>query len=167
MSEREGAVTMKGNPLTLTGNELKPGDAAPDFTLTANDLTERKLSDYAGKTVILSCVPSLDTPTCDTQSRTFNEKAASLGDDVVLLTVSRDLPFAQKRWCGQADAKNIEALSDYKDASFGKDYGILIKELALLARAVYVVDKDGKIKYVQLVPEVSEEPNYDEVLAAV
>lgn len=165
MSERPGAITFKGNPMTLVGNELGPGDAAPDFELIANDLSEKHLSDYVDKTIILSAVPSLDTGVCDTETRTFNEKAAGLGDDVVVLTVSMDLPFAQKRWCAAAGVDRVITLSDYKHATFGKAYGIFIKELGLLARCIFVI-KDGKITYQQLVPEVAEEPDYDAVLEA-
>jgi thiol peroxidase len=166
MSERANAVTMKGNPLTLIGNEVKTGDTAPDFTALDNDLGEVKFSSYRGKVCIISSVPSLDTPVCDMQTRRFNEEAANLGQDVVILTVSMDLPFAQKRWCGQAGADAVKTLSDHRDASFGMAYGLLIKELRLLARAVLVVDRDGKIQYVQLVKEITEEPDYDAALEA-
>ncbi|QNN21165.1 thiol peroxidase [Planctomycetales bacterium ZRK34] len=165
MSERPGAITFKGNPMTLVGNELAPGDAAPDFALIANDLSEKQLSDFTDKTIILSAVPSLDTGVCDVETRTFNEKAAALGDDVTVLTVSLDLPFAQKRWCASAGIDRVVTLSDYKHGTFGKAYGILIKELGLLARCIFVI-KDGKITYIQLVPEVAEEPDYDAVIEA-
>ena len=166
MTERAAAVTLKGNPMTLVGAELKVGDKAPDFTLKANDMSDKTLADFAGKAKIISIVPSLDTPVCDTQTRKFNEDAGSL-DNVAVLTVSVDLPMAQKRWCGAAGVENVVCLSDYKDHSFGKAYGVRIKEVGLLARQVMVVDKDNTIQYVQLVPEVAEEPNYDAALEAV
>lgn len=164
MSERQGAITFKGSPMTLVGNEVKPGDTAPDFRLVATDMTEKTLTDYKGKTVVLNVVPSLDTPTCDKQTRRFNEEASKLGGDTIILTVSKDLPFAQKRWCAAAGIQNVVPLSDYKHNSFGQQYGLLIKELGLLARAVLVVDKQGKVQYVQLVKEVATEPNYEEAL---
>jgi len=165
MAERIGAVTMKGNPLTLTGHEIKAGDQAPDVTLVANDLSEVKLSSFKGKKIIISVVPSLDTPVCDLQTKRFNKEASSL-TDVVVLTVSKDLPFAQKRWCGAAGATAVKTLSDYR-SNFGETYGVLIKGLGLLARAIFVVDENSKVTYVQLVKEVASEPNYDEVLKAL
>ena len=165
MSERIGAITMKGNPLTLTGHEIKVGDMAPDVTLVANDLSEVKLSSFKGKKVILSVVPSLDTPICDLQTKRFNLEASNLAD-VVVLTISKDLPFAQKRWCGAAGATAVKTLSDFR-GNFGETYGVLIKGLGLLARAIFVVDENGKVGYVQLVKEVASEPNYEEVLKAV
>lgn len=166
MAERVGAITMKGNPLTLTGNEVKVGDNAPDVTLVANDLSEVKLSSFKGKKVIISAVPSLDTPVCDTETKRFNQEASKLGDDVVVLTISKDLPFAQKRWCAGAGVNNVKTLSDYR-SNFGETYGVLIKGLNLLARAIFVVDEKGKVIYNQLVKEVASEPNYEEVLKAV
>ncbi|QQE12811.1 thiol peroxidase [Planctomycetota bacterium] len=160
MSEREGAITFKGNPMTLVGDEIKVGDKAPDFKLHAVDFSAKSLADYAGKVKIISVIPSLDTPVCDAQTRHFNTDAAALGDDVVILTVSVDLPPAQKRWCGAAGIDAVECLSDYYDHSFGKDYGIRVKELGLLGREVLVVDKDDTVKYVELVPEIAQEPNY-------
>lgn len=167
MSERQGAATMKGNPLTLVGNEVKAGDKAPDSVLVGSDLSEVRLSSFFGKVLVLSAVPSLDTPVCDTETRRFNEEAARLGHEVKIVTVSMDLPFAQKRWCGAAGVENVVTLSDHRNASFGQDYGILIKGLRLLARAVFVVDKEGVVRYVQLVKEVADEPDYDEVSAEV
>ncbi len=167
MDKRKGAVTFKGAPLTLVGHELKVADRAPDFTLLANDLTECTLASLAGKTLVISCVPSLDTSVCDLQTRRFNQEAAALGPDVVVLTVSMDLPFAQKRWCGAAGVENVVTLSDHRDASFAVAYGVLIEELRLLARTVFVVDAAGVIRYVQLVREVTDEPDYEAVLAAV
>lgn len=166
MTERAAAVTLKGNPMTLVGPELKVGDKAPDFVLKANDMSDKSLADFAGKVKIISVVPSLDTPVCDAQTRKFNEDAGSL-DGVVVLTVSVDLPMAQKRWCGAAGVENVVCLSDYKDHSFGKAYGVRIKEVGLLARTVIVVDKDNTIQYVQHVPEVVDAPDYDAAMAKV
>ncbi len=165
MAERTGVITMKGNPLTLTGHEVKVGDQAPDVTLVANDLSEVKLSSFKGKKVVLSVVPSLDTPVCDLQTKRFNKEASAL-TDVVILTISKDLPFAQKRWCGAAGATAVKTLSDFR-GNFGETYGVLIKGLGLLARSIFVIDENGKVTYVQLVKEVASEPNYDEVLKAV
>jgi len=165
MTERAAAITLKDNPVTLIGPELKVGDQAPDFTLKANDMSDKTLADFAGKVKIISIVPSLDTPVCDTQTRKFNEQAGGL-DGVVVLTVSVDLPMAQKRWCAAAGVDNVVCLSDFKDHSFGKAYGVRIKEVGLLARQVMVLDKDNTIQYIQLVPEVAEEPDYDAALAA-
>ena len=167
MSERKGAVTMRGNPLTLVGNEVKVGQAAPDCTLTGNDMSPVKLSAYRGKVCVISSVPSLDTSVCDLETRRFNQEAAALGDDVQILTISMDLPFAQKRWCGAHDIQAVITLSDYRDAAFGMAYGVLIKELRLLARCVFVVDREGKIRYIQLVKEVASEPDYAAVIEAV
>ncbi len=167
MTERSGAVTFQGNPLTLLGNEVRPGEKAPDFAALDNSLAPVNLSSYSGKVLVLSSVPSLDTPVCDMETRRFNSEAASLGSDVVILTISMDLPFAQKRWCGAAGVTHVTTLSDHKDASFGMNYGVLIKELRLLARAVFVVDRGGMVRYVELVKEVTHEPDYDAALKAV
>src|SRR6266436_2860950 len=164
MAERTGVITMKGNPLTLTGREIKPGDQAPDAILVANDLSEVKLASFKGKKIILSSVPSLDTAICDLETKRFNQEASKLAD-VVVLTVSKDLPFAQKRWCGAAGATAVKTLSDYR-SNFGENYGVLIKGLNLLARSIFVVDQTGKVRYTQLVKEVATEPNYEEVLKA-
>ena len=167
MSERKGAITFKGGPLTLVGDEVSVGQPAPDFTAVGNDLSPVQLSSYKGKVVIISSVPSLDTPVCDTQTRRFNKEAGELGDDVVVLTISVDLPFAQGRWCGAAQATNVITLSDYKkDHAFGNAYGLYIKELDLLARAVLVIGKQGTIKHYQLVGEVINEPDYDAAVSA-
>jgi thioredoxin-dependent peroxiredoxin len=166
MNERTGIITIHGSPLTLLGPELKAGDKAPDFVLADNDLGPKSLGDFAGKTLIISAVPSLDTPTCDIETRRFNKEAAALGEDIKILTVSMDLPFAQKRWCGAAGVQAVVTLSDYRSAAFGEAYGILIKELHLLARAVFVVDKTGTIKFVEIVKEVASEPNYEAILNA-
>jgi thiol peroxidase len=157
---------MKGKPLTLVGDEVRVGDAAPEFTATGNDLSPVALSSFRGKTVIISAVPSLDTPICDIETRRFNQEAAALGPDVQVLTLSMDLPFAQKRWCGAAGVTRVLTLSDYRDESFGMAYGILIEELHLLARAIFVVDRAGKVVYTQLVKEVATEPDYAPVLDA-
>ncbi|MHC5158295.1 MAG: thiol peroxidase [Planctomycetota bacterium] len=159
-------MTFKGGPLTLVGDEVAVGQPAPDFTAAANDLSPYKLSDDKGKVVVISAVPSLDTPVCDTQTRKFNEVAAALGDDVVIVTISMDLPFAQARWCGAAGVKQVKTVSDYKGADFGSKYGLLIKELHLLARAVLVIDQQGTLQHYQLVPEVTEEPDYDAAIEA-
>lgn len=167
MEERKGLITMKGSPLTLVGNEVKVGDTAPDFEVVANDMSAVKLSSYQGKVCIITSVPSLDTSVCDIETRRFNEEAGKLGGDVAVLTISMDLPFAQKRWCGAAGVKNVQTLSDHRDASFAEAYGVLIKELRLLARAVFVVDKNGTIRYIQIVNEVASEPDYEAALEAV
>ena len=167
MTERTDVVTFQGNPLTLLGPELAVGDPAPDATLLANDLSELSIGDVRGKVCLISVVPSLDTPVCDVQTRQFNEAAAAMGDDVAVLTISMDLPFAQARWCGAAGVDRVATLSDHRDASFGAAFGVLIKELRLLARAVFVLDADGGVRYVEIVPEMTDHPNYDAALAAV
>ena len=167
MAERNDVIKFKGNPLTLVGNELKVGDSAPEAEVLANDLSPVKLSGFGGKVCVICTVPSLDTPVCDIQTRKFNEQAASLGDDVAVLTISMDLPFAQQRWCGAANVENVQTLSDHHQAEFGTAYGILIKELRLLARTVFVVDKEGIIRYIEIVEEVTNEPDYEAALSAV
>ena len=166
MAVQTQQVTMKGEPLTLQGEQVKTGDKAPNFEVVANDLSTVKFSSFLGKVCIISSVPSLDTSVCDTMTRRFNQEAGNLGEDVVILTISMDLPFAQKRWCGAADVKNLQTLSDYQAASFGNAFGVLIKELRLLARAVFVVDKEGTIRYKELVDELTNEPNYNAALKA-
>jgi thiol peroxidase len=160
-------ITFHGNPLTLVGRQLKCGDRAPDFEVLANDLSPVKLSDFRGRVCVISVVPSLDTPVCDIQTRRFNEEAAGLGDGVVVLTISMDLPFAQKRWCGAAGIKNVQTLSDHRDASFGRAFGLLIEKLRLLARAVFIVDAKGIIRYKQVIEELTNEPDYDAAIKAV
>ncbi|MEZ7195156.1 thiol peroxidase [Pseudodesulfovibrio karagichevae] len=167
MVERTGIITFKGNPLTLIGPEIKVGDTAPDFTVTANDLSPATLADFSGKVLVIASVPSLDTPVCDMETRRFNTEATALGDDVKILTVSMDLPFAQARWCGAAGIEAVQTLSDHAQASFGENWGALIKELRLLTRAVFVVGKDGKIAYVQYLKEITEEPDYEAALKVV
>ncbi len=157
-------ITMKGKPVTLVGERLRPGQTAPDFTLVDKDLNTVSLADTSGVR-IFAAVPSLDTPVCDTEARRFNEEAAKL-PGVTVYVVSMDLPFAQARWCGAAGVENVVTLSDHRDASFGQNYGVLIEGLRLHARAIFVVDADNTITYVEYVPEVSSEPNYDAALAA-
>jgi thiol peroxidase len=167
------SVTLRGNAFPVEGPELKPGDKAPDFKLqqrTDSGFRELSLADYAGKTLLLSVVPSLDTSVCALQTKTFNERASQLPDNVAVVTVSADLPFAQARFCGAEGIDKIETASDHRDVSFGKAYGVLIADGPLqrvLARSIFVVGPDGKLKYVEYVPEISSEPNYDAALAAV
>jgi len=166
--ERNNVVTMKGNPMTLLGHDVAVGQKAPEATIVANDLSEVKISSFIGKKLIISVVPSLDTPVCDLQTKYFNTEAAKLGDSVKILTISMDLPFAQKRWCGAgAGANALQTVSDYRYASFGEAYGLLIKNLRLLARAVLVIDASGTIQYKEIVGEVTKEPNYDAALNAL
>lgn len=167
MNERTGITTFKGNPVTLLGPELKVADTAPDFMAVDTTLTPVGINTHAGKIRIISAVPSLDTPVCDTETRRFNQEAAGLPENVVVLTISLDLPFAQKRWCGAAGIDRVITLSDYRERSFGQQYGVLIKELMLLARCIFVVDAQGIIRYIQQVPEVTNEPDYAAVIAAV
>ena len=159
-------VTFKGSPLHLAGVLPSVGQKAPEFTLLANDLSPCGLQDFAGKALVIATVPSLDTPVCDTEIRRFNKQAAALSDTLRILAVSCDLPFAQARWCGAAGISAVQTLSDHRDASFGQNYGVLIKELRLLARAIFIVDAQGVLRYVQLVSEMTSEPDYDESLAA-
>ncbi len=159
-------VTMRGAPLELEGNPVSVGQQAPDFNLLAKDMTPRSLKDYAGKILVIASVPSLDTGVCDMEVRYFNGEAAKLSKDIIMLAVSCDLPFAQARWCGAAGVDNVVTLSDHREASFGRDYGVLIKPLRLLARSVVVVNREGKITYVDVVNEVADQPDYDAVLEA-
>jgi thioredoxin-dependent peroxiredoxin len=151
MTERPGLVTIHGNPLTLVGDAVQAGMPAPDCDLLDNDLNPVKLSSFRGKVVVLTAVPSLDTPVCDLETRRFNDEAALLGPDVQILTVSMDLPFAQKRWCDAAGVDKVKTLSDHRQADFGQAFGVLIKELRLLARAVFILDRAGTVRYAQLV----------------
>ena len=167
MTTRKDIVTMKGNPVTLIGDELKVGQPAPDFEVLDNTLKPVRFSSYKGKICIISSVPSLDTPVCDMETRKFNQMASKLGPEVNILTISMDLPFAQKRWCGAAGVDKVVTLSDHRQAEFGNAYGLLIKELRLLARAVLVVDGKGVLQHIQIVPEIAEEPDYDAVLKAL
>jgi len=167
MASTATSVTFKGNPVSLAGDPPKVGDKAPDFQLVANDMSAKSLDDYKGKVKLISVVPSLDTPVCDTQTRQFNEKASSLGDNIAILTVSVDTPMAQKRWCGAAGVERVECLSDFKDHTFGKTYGLRMPDLGLHARAVLIADQDNKVQYAQLVPEIAQEPDYDAALNAL
>ena len=167
MGERSGVITMKGQPLTLMGAEVKVGDPAPDFEVTANDLAPFKFSSLKGQICLIAAVPSLDTPVCDLETRRFNADAANIGPEINLLTISMDLPFAQKRWCGAAGVDRVKTYSDHRLASFGLAYGILIKELRLLARAVVVVDRAGIVRYVELVKELADQPDYEAILQVV
>jgi thiol peroxidase len=165
-NERPGAVTMRGNPLTLLGSELQSGDDAPDFTVLNTSLQEVSLADTSGKTRIFSVIPSLDTPVCDAQTKRFNEEAAALGDGVAIYTISADLPFAAHRWCGAAGVDQVQCLSDHRDMSFGGAYGTHVKELRLDARALFVVDPQDKIVHAEYVGEIAEHPDYDAALEA-
>lgn len=166
MEERKGAVTLRGNSFTLVGKEVRVGEKAPDVELLDNDLKPATFSAFKGKVVIVSSVPSLDTPTCDMETRRFNTEAAGLGDNVVILTVSTDLPFAQKRWCAAAGVERVTLLSDYQERSFALAYGVLIKELGLLSRSIFVVDPDDVIRHIEHVAEITAEPDYAAALDA-
>jgi thiol peroxidase len=165
--ERTGVVTLKGNPLTLIGSEVKVGDKAPDFSALIGLGAPITLEDLKGKVKVFSVIISVDTPVCDVQTKRFNEEAANLGDDVEILTLSMDLPFTLSRYCSAEGIDKVKTASDYKDASFGEAYGVLIKEHRLLARALFVVDKDDVVRHVEYVPEVATEPNYEPAIAAV
>ncbi|MBO7745101.1 thiol peroxidase [Paenibacillus sp. MWE-103] len=165
--ERTGKATVGGQPITLVGPELKVGDKAPAFTINKDLMTEASLSDYAGRIKLISVVPSLDTDVCDAQTRRFNQEASKLGDSVVVLTISVDLPFAQSRFCATAGIERVVTLSDYKHRAFGEAYGVLIKELQLDQRAIFIVDADDTVRYVEYLSELSEHPNYDAALAAL
>jgi len=166
MQERSGIVTFKGNPVTLLGPELKLGDKAPDFRVFDQQLNPVTLADSAGKTRIICTVPSIDTPVCDAETRRLNQEAAQLPDNIVLLTVSMDLPFALQRWCNASGVDRVMTLSDYQEISFGLAYGVLIKELKLLSRSIFVVDAEDTIRYIQHVSEIAEEPDYAAALVA-
>lgn len=166
MEKRTGVVTFAGNPIALLGKEVKVGDKAPAFTLLDNGLGEKTLADYAGKVKVISVVPSLDTGVCDAQTRWFNQNVSKLGDNVVVLTVSVDLPFAQKRWCGAAGIDQVETLSDHRDLSFGENYGFILEGLRLLSRGIVVIDKDDVVRYVEYVPEVTSAVNFEAAEAA-
>ncbi|GAB5989020.1 thiol peroxidase [Clostridium tetani] len=157
-------VTFKGNPVTLVGNELKLGDKAPDFTVVNNNMEDFSFKDTKGVRII-SAIPSLDTPVCDLETKTFNKEASAI-PNVTIYTIAMDLPFAQVRWCGDNGIDNLTTLSDFKDRIFGKNYGTYVKELGLLARAVFVIDSDDNIIYVEYVSEVGNQPNFEKVLEA-
>jgi thioredoxin-dependent peroxiredoxin len=165
--ERHGAVTMRGNPVTLVGPEIKVGDKAPNFNALETLGSPITLDNLKDKVKVFNVIVSVDTPVCDAQTRRFNEEAAKLPGDVEILTVSMDLPFAQKRYCGAAGIDKVKTVSDYRDASFGQAYGVLIKENRLLARAVFVVDKNNTVQYTEYVKEVTQHPNYDAALSAI
>lgn len=166
-TERTGVVTLKGNTLTLVGEPVSVGDTAPSFVAVGKDMKDKPSSDFAGKTLVLSVVPSIDTKVCSTQTRTFNQKAAALGEDVVILTISMDLPMAQSRFCAAEGIDQVVMLSDFRHRDFANKYGLRIKESGLLARAIYVIDPTGKVVYAQVVPELTTEPDYDAALSAV
>jgi len=167
MNERTGLVTLGGKPVTLVGDAVEVGQKAPDFTVLDNNSNAVSLGAYKGKPLVIAAVTSLDTSVCDVETRRFNEEAASLGSDATILTISMDLPPAQKRWCGAAGIDRVQTLSDHKDASFGHAYGVLIKEARLLARAVFVVDRDGVVRHTQIVSEVGTEPDYAAALGVI
>jgi thioredoxin-dependent peroxiredoxin len=167
MSERSNIFTWKDKPVTLVGTPVKVGDRAPDAVVTANDLTDVPLSKWKSRIRVISSVPSLDTPVCNIQTRHFNEAAAAWGDNVIVLTISMDLPFAQKRWCGAAGVDRVVTLSDYKLREFGNSWGLYVKEYGLLARAVHVVDRDGIVRYLEITKDVGLEPSYDAALKVV
>ena len=164
--ERKGAVTMRGNPMTLVGPEIKVGQKAPNFNVVGKAMQPATLEQFKGKVKVITTIPSIDTPVCDAETRRFNEEASKLPGDVEILSVSMDLPFAQARWCGAAGVDKITTLSDWRSANFGTNYGALIKELHLLARAVFVVDKNDNVTYVEYVKEVANQPNYEAALDA-
>lgn len=161
---QEIAITLKGSPLTLEGSQVKVGQKAPDFRVLSNDLKEKGLSDFKGKVKLIASVPSLDTPVCDTEIKRFNEEAANISKDVVIIFVSMDLPFAQKRFCQEFDINKVRTLSDHRDADFGEKFGVLIKDMRLLARAIFILDKNDVVTYVQLVSELSSPPDYETAL---
>ena len=165
--ERPNAVTLKGNPLTLVGDEIKVGQKAPVFRVVNSDLQEVTLDAFKGKIKVIASVPSLDTPICDLQIKRFNDEAAGLSKDVAIIFVSMDLPFAQKRFCQAYDIKKVQTLSDHREGQFGMNYGVLIKELRLLTRAVFIVDKSDTVRYAEYVREIGMHPDYEAVLAAL
>jgi thiol peroxidase len=167
MSTTNDQITFKGNQVSIKGEALKVGEKAPDFTLTGVSMNDVTLKDFEGKCLIISAVPSLDTEVCSIQTQRFNHEAASLGAIASVLTVSMDLPFAQKRWCGDKDAKDVTVASDYKERKFAEGYGLFIEDLHLLARAVFVLDKNHTVKHVEYVSEVTNEPDYDAALSAL
>lgn len=166
VEEREGEVTMKGNPITLLGPRIEANEDAPEFTALKNLVTPVKLSESTGKVRVLISVPSLDTPVCSLETKRFNEEAKGLGSEVEIQVISIDTPFAQARWCGAEGATNVVTLSDFRDRDFGKKYGVEIKNLGIYARAAFVVDKQGVVVYSEYVPEVAQEPNYEAILDA-
>ncbi len=162
--ERKGVITFMGGPLTLLGPEIKAGDKAPDFQVLDKNFSAVSFTNFTGKTKLISVVPSLDTPVCDAQTRRFNVEAGKLPDSVAVLTISVDLPFAQGRFCSVAGINKIQVFSDYRDLSFGNAYGVVIKELRLLTRAIFIIGPDDVVKYVEYVKEITQQPNYDAAL---
>jgi thiol peroxidase len=167
MNERKGIITFQGNPLTLIGPELKVGDRAPDFVLLDGELKEFRLKDAAGMVKVISVTPSLDTPVCDMQARRFNQEASRLGPDIIVMNVSMDLPFAISRFCAAAGIERVRAFSDHREATFGNAYGVLVKELRLLARAVFIIDKKDIIQYREIVSEITDLPDFDTALSGI
>lgn len=165
--ERKDIVTLKGEPLTLIGKEIEVGQEAPAFMALGNDLGSISLDKFKNKIKLIAAVPSLDTPVCDTEIKRFNDEAASLSKDIVIIFISMDLPFAQKRFCSDFDIKKVKTLSDHRDAEFGTNYGVLIKELRLLSRAIFIIDKESKVRYVEYVKELGNPPDYQAALAAL
>jgi thioredoxin-dependent peroxiredoxin len=163
--ERTGIITFAGNPLTLLGSEVKVGDKAPGFTVVDKDLKPVTLGDFQGKVKLISVTPSLDTPVCDLQARTFNQQAAALPDSIAVVNMSMDLPFAIARFCASAGIEKVKTLSDYLEASFGMAYGVLIKELRLLSRSIFIIDQKDVITYIEMISEITNPPNYDKALA--
>lgn len=166
-NERPNVVKMRGNPVTLLGNEVKVGDKAPEFTALAGLGAPVGLGDLKGKVKVFNVVLSVDTPVCDTQTKRFNKEAAGLGEGVEIVTLSMDLPFALKRYCAAEGIDKVKTLSDYQNASFGEAYGVLIKENRLLARSIFVVDKNDKVRHTEIVGEITQEPDYEAALRAV
>ena len=166
MNKSNQSVTFKGNPTPVAGQQISEGDKAPAFKLTGNDMSDIQLSDYDGKVLVLLTIPSVETPVCQTETRRFNELATGLSDDIQVLAVSLDLPFAQKRWCGAEGIESVKTASDYKYRNLQEDYGVYASDLGLLTRAVFVVGKDGSVKHVEYVGEIAEEPDYDAALDA-
>lgn len=162
--DRKELITIHGKPVTLTGTELKVGEKAPDFSVVDEESNEVKLGDFTGKVKLISVTPSLDTAVCDLQARRFNSLAAALPYDIAVLNISMDLPFAIKRFCTTANIDRVKALSDHRDASFGNAYGVLMKEARLLARSIFIIDKQDTLRYIEIVPEISSHPDYDKAL---
>lgn len=162
--ERKGIVSVNGKPLTLLGNELREGDVAPFFKVIDKELKEVESRTYAGKKIIISVTPSLDTPVCDLQLKRFNKEASAFGDDVVVMNISVDLPFAIARFCNANGIDKVLTLSDYRDVDFGTKFGVLIKENRLLARSIFIIDKNGKIAYKEIVPDITQHPNYENAI---
>ena len=165
--ERKDVATFKGNPITLVGEEIKIGQNAPDFEVLTSDLSETNLSAFKGKIKLIASVPSLDTPICDLQIKRFNDEATKISKDVVILFISMDLPFAQKRFCQTYNIKKVKTFSDHRDSSFGLNYGVLIKKLRLLSRAIFIIDKNDKVVYVEYVKELGSQPDYESALKAL